>query len=142
MRVCLTYSPVNLWVTACLHDQGRATVSLQDTSKKIISFHSFSTLPVTEAVTSRHVLAQSWICNYSCCHKNASKREAYSIGRNSHTQKKDCQYGSNDRTQSFKTRKLCAECGWECLEPCFLLVRKIYSSKEVSMQLLKPFLSL
>ena len=133
---------MNLWVTACLHDQGRATVSLQGTSTKITSFHSFSTLPVTEAVTSRHVLAQSGICDYSCCHKNASKREAYSTGRNSHTQKKDCQYGSNDRTQSFKTRKLCAECGWECLEPCCLLVGKIYSSKEVSMQLLKPFLSL
>lgn len=33
---------------------------LQDASKEIISFHSLSTLPVTKAVTSRHLLAQSW----------------------------------------------------------------------------------
>lgn len=53
-----------------------------------------------------HIAASSssvLVCNYSCCRKNASKREAYSIGRNSHTQKKDCQYGSNDWTRSFKT---------------------------------------
>lgn len=68
---------LNLQVTARLHHQGRTTVSFQDTSKKIISFHSFSTLPFTKAVTSPHFAAQSWVCNYSCCHKNASKREAY-----------------------------------------------------------------
>lgn len=102
--------------------------------------------PCPKAVTSRQLLAQPWICNYSCCHKNAPKREAYSVGRNSHTRKKDCQYGSDDRTWLFGTRGLYTECGWECLEPCCLLVWKILSSKEVPEQLfpsvLKPFLPL
>lgn len=52
------YSFLNLQVTAYLHHKGRATVRLQDSSKKIISFHSFSTLPITKAVTSMHFPAQ------------------------------------------------------------------------------------
>lgn len=49
--------------------------------------------PCPKAVTLRQLLAQPWICNYSCCHKNTPQREAYSIGRNSHTQKKDASTG-------------------------------------------------
>lgn len=52
--VSVIYSFLNLQVTAYLHHKGRATVKLQDSSKKIISFHSFSTLPITKAVTSMH----------------------------------------------------------------------------------------
>lgn len=60
-HVCLAYSVLSLQVTAHLHHKGRATVRLQDTSKKIISFHSFSTLPITKAVTSLHFPAQPWV---------------------------------------------------------------------------------
>lgn len=58
---CMAHSLLNLRVTARLHPKGRATVRFQDTSKKIISCHSFSTLPVSKAVTSPHFPAPSWV---------------------------------------------------------------------------------
>lgn len=57
----VAYSLLNLQVAVHLHHKGRATARLQDSSKKITSFHSFSTLPITEAVTSLHFPAQPWV---------------------------------------------------------------------------------